>query len=316
MIKKFFTAFLLLIPALFIHSYGGVSFYGEPVFVARNPGKGFNYGYYYYVPKSIHNASKKFLLVEPNNTGTASDDMEVHDRAAQRLMTHKMTVADELGCVLLVPVFERPRSNDLMYTHALNRLTLQNDTGKLARVDMQLIKMIDDVRGICGGMGIDLEPKVLMDGFSASGSFVNRFTTLHPELVQAVASGGINCMPIIPVDSMRDERLIYPVGVADIEEIIGVPFNSSEYIKVPQFIFMGAEDTNDTLPYSDAFGDEERNVITKVLGRDMFGRWELSKRIYEGQGCSALFKTYEGVGHTYSEEINADIVDFFRCNMQ
>lgn len=314
MIKGFLTAFILLIAALFSRSYGLSS--GEPVFIAANPDKGFHYGYYYYLPENISSASKKFILVEPNNTGTASDDMELHDRAAQRLIVGKMRVADQLGCVLLVPVFERPRSNDLIYTHALNRLTLQNQSGKLARIDLQLIKMIDDVRGICGGRGVDLEPKVLMDGFSASGSFVNRFTALHPELVQAVVCGGVNCMPILPLDSMRGERLIYPVGIADVEEITGVPFNLGEYIKVPQFIFMGAQDTNDTLPYSDAFGDEERNVITKVLGDDMFGRWELSKRVYEESGCSALLKTYEGVGHTYSREINADIMEFFRRNMQ
>jgi len=286
--------------------------------VEANPDKGFNYGYYYYIPRSIRNAPKKYLLVEPNNTGIASDDMAVQDAATKNNMSLAKIYVDEVGCVALVPVFPRPESNWRMYTHDLDRDTLMNKTGLMARLDLQLIQMILDLREKCQNMGINLEPKFLMDGYSASSHFVNRFAAIHPELVQAVAAGGINCMPILPVAAMDGERLIYHIGIADLEEITGTPFNLELYKAIPQFFYMGAEDTNDTMPglSSDAWDQEERRIIIKVLGEDMFGRWPKVMRVYEEQGCSAVtFKVYPGIGHEITSETIRDVVAFLRSNM-
>jgi predicted esterase len=288
----------------------------ESEFVNANPDKGFNYGYYYYVPQSIRNSSKKFLLVETNNTSLPNDDMAVHDESAKRTFDFLKGWADRIGCALLVPVFDRPRSNYLMNPQQLNRLALQTKTGKLARVDLQLIKMVEDVKERCEAVGIHLEQKILMNGYSSSGEFANRFTAIHPELVQAVASGGINYMSILPINSLEGERLIYRVGIADLQEITGVPFNLEQYKTVPQLLHVGSEDKLDTLPYSDSFGDDERRIITKVLGLELRGRWEKCKRIFEEQGCNAQFVIYNGSGHEYTNEIINDLINFFKNNIK
>ena len=61
-------------------------------YMAANPAKGFNYGYYYYISGNIRNASKKYLLVEPNNTGGFSnydmDDAQTHSQAAQSMLNY------------------------------------------------------------------------------------------------------------------------------------------------------------------------------------------------------------------------------------
>lgn len=279
--------------------------------VAANIDKGFNYGYYLYIPAKIYSSEKIYLLVEPNNTGSVSDDIKLHDKSALQLVSWRKNLADELGCVLLVPTFVRPESNDLMYTHALDRDTILNNTGDLARIDLQLINMINDAEAQLQDKGILIEKKILMSGFSASGNFVNRFAALHPYLVQAVASGGVNCMPILPINNLEGENLIYPIGISDVKEITGVAFEFESYALVPQFIYMGALDDNDTLPYSDAFSDEEREIIKRTLGLDMHGRWEKSKYIYEELGCSAKMVMYDGVGHEINPEIEKDIIKFF-----
>ena len=286
-------------------------------YIAAKPNKSFNYGYFYYIPNNVK--ANTYLLVEPNNTGQVSNDIKMHERAAYDLIQRQSSWADELGVVLLVPAFPRPASNGNMYTHALDRDTLLNKTGPMARIDLQLIAMIDDFRELCQSKGITVAPKVLLDGFSASGSFVNRFTAIHPELVQAVASGGINCMPILPIGAITKNgsviNLIYPIGIYDIGTITGTPFNLTLYKTVPQFIYMGQNDDNDTLPYSDAFGDEEKSIIKIVLGEVMWDRWQPSIDVYTQQGCNVIFKVYQGVGHGWNQSIISDILAFFKSNM-
>lgn len=45
-----------------------------------------------------------------------------------------------------------------------------------------------------------LSDKVLLNEFSASGNFVNRFTALYPNCVQSV----VNHMPIFPIEMLDD----------------------------------------------------------------------------------------------------------------
>ena len=68
-----------------------------------------------------------------------------------------------------------------------------------------------------------------MCGFSASGTFVNRFAALYPGIVQAVAAGGVNCMPIIPAEEYEGKQFIYPIGLSDIKGIPDIEFDFSEY---------------------------------------------------------------------------------------
>lgn len=57
-------------------------------------------------------------------------------------------------------------------------------------------------------------------------------------------------------------------------------FDLETSAQILQYIFMGNEDDNDTLSSDDAFSDEERTIILKVLGEDMHQRWERSKIVY------------------------------------
>lgn len=287
---------------------------GEIVKVDADPNNGFNFAYYMFLPYGMKDSDIKYILVEPNNGGRVSDDQKVHDRDALNLIKngacHK--IAQKLKTALLVPVFDRPESNWKMYTHSLDRDTLMNSEGKLARIDLQLINMIKDMKGKLTEDNITLNEKVFMSGFSASGTFVNRFAALHPKIVEAVAAGGVNCMPIIPIEEFEDKDLIYPIGVSDIKDIANIEFNFSEYEKVSQYIYMGSMDENDTLPYDDAFSDDERELIISFLGSDMHERWEKSKEIYEQLDIPAQMVMYNGIGHTINQKIIDDLVNYFK----
>jgi hypothetical protein len=284
--------------------------------IRAKPEAGFNYDYYLYVPNGAKESDVKYMLVEPNNSGNADDNSQFHDEQASNLIKYWICnkIANSLRIPLLVPTFDRPRSEWKMYTHALDRDTLMNKSGKLARVDLQLIKMIENAQQILNENGIKVDDKVFMDGFSASGNFVNRFAALHPEKVRAVASGGVNGMPIIPYEYMNGEKLIYHVGVADIEEITGIKFNMKEYREVAQYIYMGEWDTNDTLKFSDAYSEEEVRITEKVLGKEMKDRWLKAQEILKKAEIPAQMVTYNGTTHQVKPEMVSDIIAFFRAN--
>ncbi|HEX2059198.1 MAG TPA: hypothetical protein VHK90_00510 [Thermoanaerobaculia bacterium] len=74
---------------------------GETVVVPAAPDKGFHY----------------------YNTGAVSDDFAVHQKAAMDVSKKAIGayVASRLQVPLLVPVFPRPATEWLIYTHALDR---------------------------------------------------------------------------------------------------------------------------------------------------------------------------------------------------
>lgn len=282
--------------------------------VAADPAAGFHYPYLLAFPASLVDTNApRPLLVQPNNTGTTSDDLRLHDRHAERLLRLLVSEFGEpLRVPVLVPVFPRPASRERFYTHALDRDCLREREGELARLDLQLAAMIDHARGLLGRSGLVTAPQVLLSGFSASGSFVNRFTALHPERVLAVAAGGLNALPILPLAELDGRTLGYPLGVADFDTLVGRPFAQAAWAAVPQLVFMGELDENDTLPYDDAWDGDERATIVAVLGERMQpGRWHRVQGLLRESGADVRCVTYFGIGHEWSPAMRDDLCAFF-----
>jgi hypothetical protein len=289
---------------------------GQLIEIPAAPDKGFHFPYLLFVPDSTEGERYDYLLVEPNNTGKPSDDPEVHRSAAAALARDSSVgnfVAKALRIPLLVPVFPRPSSTDDVYTHSLDRDTILISSGPLKRLDLQLLAMIADARPRLEEMKRPVGAKVLLNGFSASGLFVNRFAFLHPEAAAAVASGGINGFIMLPVAELKSRPLNFPLGTADFEKITGHPFDRSAYMSIPQFAYMGAEETNDAVVYDDAYSDEERTLIFELLGRKMMpDRWEAVQAVYQSEKVPIQFKTYPGIGHGTDGRINKEVAEFFR----
>lgn len=288
--------------------------------VAAAPEKGFHYPYLLVVPAppAAGAASAGILLVEPNNTGKVSDDFIVHLSAARELADRALGgyLARELGLPLLVPVFPRPEKQWELYTHQLDRDTMLVADGLLRRVDLQLLAMIDDARARLGTAGWKLPEKVLLTGFSASGSFVNRFTALHPERVEAVAAGGLNGNLILPLAALGGRDLPFPLGIADLASVAGHAFDAAAWKRVPQFLYMGALDDNDAVQYDDGYTAAEKAIVDAVIGAKMQpDRWQHCQRLYRDAGATVEFRTYDGVGHFTTSRVNEEIRDFFRQHL-
>lgn len=295
-----------------------MSFAGNDIIqVKANTQAGFNFPFYLFVPKAVDKGQKVYLLVESNNTGKTSDNLEVHQESALRLVSknYPNRIARSLGSPLLVPVFPRPRTNWQAYTHALDRDSIEIKEGKLKRIDLQLTAMIKYAQQLLRINGFKIYDQIFMHGFSASAKFCNRYSFLHPEMVKAVASGGVNGLPTLPVSEWNKCELPFPIGIGGIERFIDKPFNEKAFRRVAHYIYMGSFDRNDTLPSRDAWSEEEADIIKKALAEKMMpDRWELSQKIYKDQDINAQCVTYNGVSHSIKDEMLNDVIKFFKAN--
>jgi len=268
-------------------------------YVPADPAAGFRSGYYLYLPNALGRdaTGRATLLVQPNNSGRTSDQIAVQRRDAWWTGFERMRIADRLGTPLLVPVFPRPASAWPVYTHALDRDTLTTRDPTLARLDLQLIAMIDDARARLAAEGHPVAPRVLIQGFSASGMFANRFTALHPERVRAAAVGSPGGWPIAPVDAEGGTPLPYPAGVGDMQALTGQRFDATAFARVPQLIYMGSNDDNDSLDLADGWERQVAADVDRLFGDTPVARWPRAQALYRRVGARVRFELVPGVGH-------------------
>ncbi len=284
-----------------------------------SPRDGYHADFYLYIsPKAKRIAragGQVTILVQPNNSGINSDDPEVHRKDAWVTGFERYKIANELGVVLLVPAFIRPGEDSYIYTHALDRDSLTTDRVDIQRIDLQLIAMIDHARITLADSGIQTDERVFIQGFSASGMFANRFTILHPDRVKAATIGSPGGWPIAPISTFNGEQLNYPAGIADLESLTGIPFNSDAYNAIPQLIYMGSADDNDSLDFTDGWDEANAQLIDDLFGIDPLSRWDDAQDIYLESGVNAQFLLIDGIGHDrkdlqkYSTEFFKKILD-------
>ena len=263
------------------------------------PANGFHSGYYLYVPASLQRDADGMatLLVQPNNSGRVSDDLATHRRDAWLTGFERKRVAEELGVALLVPAFPRPARDWRVYTHALDRDVLTTRKPELARLDLQLIAMIDDARARLRAEGTRVDARVLLQGYSASGMFANRFTVLHPDRVRAATIGAPGGWPIAPVAKVGIAALPYPSGIADLETLTGKPFDAVAFARVPQLLYMGDADDNDSLDFGDGWDAPMASEVDRLFGVSPLARWKHAEALYARAGANARFELVPGVGH-------------------
>lgn len=297
----------------------------HPMRIEPDPESDFNYPYYLHIPEDVVDEEPRPMLVEPTNAWGNTDDLsKLFDRAERQVEDGVgRHVADELSVPFLHPVFPRPVRDPVDWTHYVHQLdaeTLRIDDGPLERVDLQLIAMVEDARERLAERGHATAERFMLEGFSSAGTFANRFTVLHPERLVSVTAGGLNGLAILPIKEATgrplkyqddDHVLNYPVGIADVEELTGEPFDLVAFREVNQFLYMGEDDDTDALLYPDAWTDPDiRMVAILVYGEDIHEeRFPYCKEVYERVGVSAVFRVYEGAGHT-PEPAVSDLVEF------
>lgn len=303
--------------------------------IDSNSDTGFNYPYYLFVPDSVTANDPVPVLVESTNMPAPTDEFDAHLEEASRRATNPdpttgsvgRRIAEELTLPFIHPVFPRPESDPVdwrHFTHALDAETLRIENSPLERIDLQLLAMVADARSRLSDQGIPTTDRFLLNGFSASATFANRFAALHPERVLSVSAGGMaGGMAILPrreaerpIAGRENVELPYPVGTGNLTELVGDPFNLDAFQDVHQFIYLGEEDDNDPLLYPDAWTEPRiRGIAVNLYGEDVHEeRFPYSKSVYQDADASAIFRTYEGTGHHPGPAID-DVIEFHKRSL-
>lgn len=74
-------------------------------------------------------------------------------------------------------------------------------------------------------------------------------------------------------------------------------FDSVAYNAIPQLIYLGSLDDNDSVDFRDGWDQEAADLIDVLFGKDPLSRWEVSRLTYETAGANAQFLLVEGAGH-------------------
>lgn len=290
----------------------GYLFTGSP-----QPEEGFHFGYFLYLPVRLR--EQPVLIVE----GPAVSEVGPMDRAC-RIVAEKAAfelsaggfphaLARGLGCPVMMPLFPRPEDGENnIFTHALTSKAMAVPDPPLVRVDLQLIAMFQDIRRRFAAAGIGLYDKLIVKGFSAGGEFAHRFTLLHPQYVLAAVGGGNMHSFTLPLRTYRNETLIWPNGMGNMDCRCDFDFDS--YRKVRQLFYMGDQDFNDNVPYADSYTEEERRQVYRLFGRvAMPDRWNLYQKLVSELGLHNIeCRTSPGVDHRPGAEIREYIVGFLK----
>ncbi len=282
---------------------------GEILTFPANPAKGFHWGYALYLPKTLDTSKKLPMVLMMTDVGITNSVEETQKETLYRLRHERSEypVADELGVPLIMPMVQRPRG---FYTHALSRAVLVSQDEKFKQLDLQVLNMIKDARRKLKERHIKTQKKVLVTGFSAAGVFAWRWTMLHPEYVLATVTGGA-LYHMLPVEELNGEKLIYPVGVGDLQEITEKKFNKKAWSKIPILSTNGEKDTNDTFVYSECFAPKiERSVLSKVLpGKNIFERRAQSIQLLHELAPNVQTHLYPWLGH---KPVTGDVIVFLK----
>lgn len=272
--------------------------------------RGYSWPFFLFVPTGADREQLMTapLLVMPNNDGLVDDDDGVHRAAALKQVFAWRNFAQKLNVALLVPTFPRPRSQWQRYTHALDRDTLTVDAGPLHRVDLQLLAMIEDAQR---HLGARVGAPAMLFGFSAAGMFANRFALLHPTRVVAAAIGSPGGWPMAPTTEFKGEQLRYPLGAADLTELVGGPLDVVAARQMQLFIFMGDHDTNDSLPFRDGYELADEQLAMRAFGPTPLSRWPAAQELYRQAQLQADFRLYPGIDHDVSPQMENDVIAFF-----
>lgn len=320
------------------------------LYFPASPQDGFYWPYFLALPddsfKDENIQFKRYLMVDINNVG----QNDIFDDCLKKTYAtvlyrgpYSMQVAEELWMPLLYPAFPRPnlwyRSENKIYTvltHSFDRDTAtlhwlinnpdiglqlkqqcQNinlDITTICRLDLQLMAMIRHAQKYLTNNGYQLESKVFLCGYSASGTFTDRFTALHPEIVKAVASGATLDDMILPLKEYQEEKLIFPIGTYDYHEIVGRDFNINKHNALARLIYMGEDDDNNVVNYNDCYGAQEQKIIIKLWGREVLPRAQKLIELYGQSGGKGIFILDKGIKHSYSQKMKDYIKEFFKAN--
>lgn len=273
----------------------------------------FQWPYLLKIGTKVLSLKQPVILVEMVNTGRVSDSFRFLQELALQSIQWGSRYDEKFKdrFVFMIPMIPRPLSDRKFYTHALDRDCFMEQNKEFERIDLQVLAMIQDCHDFLRKeLSLETEEKVGIRGFSGAGVFAQRFSAIHPNKIKFCIAGGFSGMPLLPIEELDGMKLRYPIGVSDFKDLMGETFDFDAYAGVPRFLHMGGDETNDAVDYSDAYDDEDRELVNTLLGENPPERWQRCVEILQKYETKNEYHTDPNVGHAYSEDMKIKIEEF------
>lgn len=189
----------------------------------------------------------------------------------------------------------------------------------LYRIDEQVINIINQARNIIKSItGIDVDDKVFLNGYSASGVFAQRFSLLYPEIIDTVCIGGASGSIPLPINDLP-----YPLGIKDYEQITNKKFDMNSYSNIKFRYYVGEYETkaksnsrfdekgNNAPMHDMSYFDRSIPVETgekqrQLFGQDMFERARNTIDKLKSIGIDIEHYIIKGRSHNNNEGIGVN----------
>lgn len=275
------------------------------------------YDWFTYVPKSIKKENKNYILVY--STGGLSD----YDQNTEAIMSVALFLqqrAEMHKFILLLPSIPNTSVEPYIYTIAVSEQVFYDTTDEFRkRPDLKVNQMIDSLTDDLTKDGYTVHDKAFFEGFSAGGMFVQRYTLLHPERVQAVGGGqcgGGLTLPakkyVNPISNWNGFTMDWAVGVNNLASLVGGELNFYRYKQVPHLIYIGDQDINNShleMPSEGFWTEDQFNFCHEVFGDTDPIRLEKQCSFMDDLGCNFTFNLYPGYDHGIMPWATPEIYD-------
>lgn len=260
-----------------------------------------------------------FVLITPStlkDTQTLvmeSNNLETNN--IQSLLRQALSTGKDLNDILkgsnpiLIPILPS-ESPSAPYYQQLSAECFQNGE----RPDLNVVEAINKAKEIMKNQyNVNLNDKIFLNGYSSSGCFAQRFSLIHPELIDTACIGGASGS--IPIPNLH---LDYPLGIKNYEELFGKKFDIEEYKKITFNYYVGSlecetkssdrTDENGNLAPMHDMSYFDRSVPTDVgksyrksLGQDMFERAKNILNILENSEINISHTVIPNTAHNDRE---------------
>jgi putative flippase GtrA len=118
--------------------------------------------------------------------------------------------------------------------------------------------LVEQVRAAVSGL--ELQPRLLVYGFSRGAQMAHRFSMLYPSDVAAVATLSAGSYTLPEAEDTSHQVLRFPFGVADLQILANTSFDRQAFSLIPFWVGVGAQDNNpdDTSRAWDAYEGQTR----------------------------------------------------------
>jgi putative flippase GtrA/poly(3-hydroxybutyrate) depolymerase len=182
--------------------------------------------------------------------------------------------ADRYGWILVAPTMVY---RDYFDPQQLRTDALQN----LPRV----YGLVEQTRRLVSGL--ELQPRLLVYGFSRGAQMAHRFSMVYPTSVAAAATLSAGSYTLPDVEDTAHRPLRFPFGIADLPVLEDRPFDRHAFEQIPFWVGVGAEDTNpdDTSRAWDVYEGRTRVDRAEVFADDLRRHGErVDLRVFERAG--------------------------------